>query len=484
MKTVQKLTTRLLETPTPPRTIVRDTQVRGLLVEYGKNRVSFKVQADLRRRSLDGKVKPPETIRMVIGLFPEMSVDKARAEAMRVLSEIKRGQDPRGQEPRGPSHEAPGQPRARMVVGLPGAWTVAEAQRQYITRLKKLRRAPRTIADHERLYLYLHGPADTPTALAESSRSELASRGRAKSRGLILPDMTKRDLGPQPLEVDDWRSIPIASITKEMARARHDHITNKHGPVIANKVMAMLGTWFKYASNSQTLEYPKNPIEAITMNGIKSNNRSLSPDELPDWYSRLQTIYSPLRRVMHEFNLLSGLRGNNVVGLEERWIKFESRAIIFPGEVMKNGEEFHLPLSEYMIELLKKAIALRNASWPNTPYVFPTFSEDGKVIPTVSWQERKGIPKQTGHFLRHSWSNMAKLAEVGDSDRQLLMAQSIPGVQGTYLFAPVLFRRLLGEQEKVTAFILTAMKPPSNPKSRRTTKASSTRKRGARAKNP
>lgn len=122
---------------------------------------------------------------------------------------------------------------------------------------------------------------------------------------------------------------------------------------------------------------------------------------------------------------------------------------------MKGRVEFHLPLSAHVEGLLRRALALCQETAPHTPWLFPTRSRDGKSwIATQVWKE-KTLPSETGHLLRHTYSNAARLAGVDDVDRELLLAHRIPGVQGTYLHVPTLFARLREQQERLTAWLHT-----------------------------
>ena len=50
---------------------------------------------------------------------------------------------------------------------------------------------------------------------------------------------------------------------------------------------------------------PGNPVQAVTFNRVRSSNRVLLPQELPDWYASMQALPNPLRRAMHTLGLFS-----------------------------------------------------------------------------------------------------------------------------------------------------------------------------------
>lgn len=53
---------------------------------------------------------------------------------------------------------------------------------------------------------------------------------------------------------------------------------------------------------------PGNPVAAVTFNKERASNRVIMPEDLADWWARVQALPNPLRRDMHKLGLLSGLR--------------------------------------------------------------------------------------------------------------------------------------------------------------------------------
>lgn len=458
----QPLTNQVLQ-KLPAGAIARDSKVRGMFAECTKTGVrSFKVQADLRSGLRNGEARKPVTVRMTLGHFPNMTIDQARAEAAIVLGQIKKGIDPRvklaGAEA---ASEAPS-----------GGWTVAIAYDRYVSYLKRQKRSDRTLDDHATHFRYLFDPSDpeAPLALEDTGKRALAVYGWAKrNKGdePLPPPVAKRKRvtvvpGAPALAMSDWRELPLTSLTRLMVSARHEFITERHGPIIANKVIKTLRSWLNNAIESG-VDCPGN-LTAIKFNAERAKQRSMHLEQLADWYKRLQRRPNPLRRIMYEFALLSGLRPANVARIQLSWIDLARQVIKFPEGVMKKRVEFHLPLSEYMVGLVRQALeARRIIVSKESDYLFPTYSPEGTVIPTATWHEKKDLEKETGHFLRHTYSNMAKLIGpengVSVDDKKALMAHALEGVEGVYVYQPVQFRRLVQCQEIVTEFILKEMRP-------------------------
>jgi integrase len=389
-----RITVRALERMAP-LDILRDEVDPGFFAEAGRTSppvVSFKIQADLRRGPRNGEARTRVgIIKMTLGRWPTLSLDAARQEAKRLLAEIKAGRDPR----RGSVHR--------------GDWTVGRARDEYAKDLRLREKASGTIANLTRSFA---------------------------------------------LHLSDWVDLPIASVTREMCRERHAKVLAEVGPVAANHALRALRTTYNFAKRVHDSPLPENPVDAVTFARERAANRSIATVDLAGWYARLQAIPNPARRIMHELGLFSGLRPGNLVALERGWIDFDRHVVVLPAHVMKGRVEFHLPLSGHIEGLFRRAIALCQETAPHTPWLFPARSRDGKSwIATQVWKE-KSLPSETGHLLRHTYSNAARLAGVDDVDRELLLAHRIPGVQGTYLHVPTLFARLCEQQERVSAWLL------------------------------
>jgi integrase len=390
-----KITARVLERLRPGQR-VRDTVVRGFFAEAGKAGVSLKVQADLWDGER-GTRRLVRTVRHTLGRYPALSIDEGRQRAMAVLAQIKSGLDPR--------HAAP----------APVRWTVGALFEEYVKDLAIRKRSERTASDLRKLLrLYL----------------------------------------------SDWAELPIESITRAMCRERHAHISKHNGEVAANYALRALRTCVRFALDKLDVKLPDgNPIRGVTFHERDSRRVFIPFADLPSWYAHVQALPNELRRVMHELGLFSGLRPGTLVSLERAWLRLDECAIVIPAGRMKARREFSLPMSDHMVGLVRRALALGDAMHPGSPWLFPTRSADGREVkPTQVWRERT-IAERTGHIVRHTYSVACNAARVSSVDRQLLLGQKIPGVEGVYIHDRALFDHLLAEQARVTAFLLTAIQP-------------------------
>jgi integrase len=371
--------------------IVRDSVIKGLMVVANKGGTSFKVQHDLWTGER-GRRRKEKTVRRTLGTTEELSLDVARTQAMEVLAQIKHGVDP------------------NVPAAGPGAaaWTVEKMFDEYVADLRARECAERTIADV----------------------SAIVNRYLA-----------------------DWKPLPISDITRTMARERHRYVSDKNGKAVANHALRLFQAAYNLALRvvDDADALPDNPVKAVTYNRVRASNRVIMPDELPEWWARVQALPNPLRRVMHTLGLFSGLRPGTLVSLRREWVKLDESAISIPH--MKSGRPFDLPLSEHMKGLVSEALATGDMTFPGSPWLFPTRNKVSRVIATATWKERT-LPNETGHILRHTYRTIAQRAGIDQIDARLLLDHKVLGIDGVYVHKKALFDRLVAAQERMSAAIL------------------------------
>jgi integrase len=231
-------------------------------------------------------------------------------------------------------------------------------------------------------------------------------------------------------------------------------LSETRGKVTANHVMRDFRAAYNLALRivDDPDLIPDNPVKAVTFNKVRGSNRVIMPEDLPDWWEQLQRLRNPLRRAMHELGLYSGLRPGTLVTLRREWIKLGQRAISIPK--MKSGRSFDLPLSEHMMEIVSRALALSEMLFPGAVWLFPTRStkDPHAVICTQVWRE-KSLPSETGHILRHTYRTLAQREQIDKIEARLLLDHTVPGIDGVYIHERALFDRLLIAQERMSAAI-------------------------------
>jgi integrase len=373
--------------------LIRDTKVTGLMIAVNKNSKSYKIQRDLWQGQR-GRRTLVKTVRHTLGTTDELTLDEARKKAEDIIRLIKRGIDPNA-------------PQAEQKAD---GWTVDLLFNEYAADMRKRECAERTIAD----------------------------------------TLERRDR-----YLADWKDLPLTSLTRTMVRAKHQELTETRGKVTANHVMRDFRAAYNLALRivDDPDLIPDNPVKAVTFNKVRASNRVIMPDDLADWWQKLQVLPNPLRRAMHELGLFSGLRPGTLVSLRRDWVRLEHRAISIPK--MKRGHPFDLPLSSHMLDVVRRALELGDVLYPKAQWLFPTRStaDRSEVICTQVWRE-KTLPSETGHILRHTYRTIAQRIGIDKIEARLLLDHTVPGIDGVYIHEKALFDRLLDAQEKMTAAIL------------------------------
>lgn len=343
------------------------------------------------------------SIRRTLGRWPALALDAARAEALALLAEVRAGRDPR---------------RPDLSREVSAAWTVERAFEAYVADLTK---RPGT-------------------------------------------DLSRRDMRARLARyLDDWRALPLASLTKELCEARQAQVAaliragarqrNATGARTANAVVRDLGAVWEFARDYTPLP-PVNPTRRIVMLGEVRAHAEIPIAELVAWWAAVGEIKNPLRRAMHRLGLLSGLRPGNLTAIELAWI--QGNRIAFPAEAMKGRRAFVLPLSEAMVVEVEAARSAGRVLYPrNDRWLFPSVDADGGLSHiAVNREKAPTLRNRTGHALRHTWKTCARLARLPESTIEILMAHRLGGVRDTYGSLEDQFDQLHEAQEAVTAYIL------------------------------
>ena len=372
--------------------VIRDTKTTGLMLVVNKCSKSYKIQRDLWSGHR-GRRRLVKTVRYTLGTTEDMTLEEARNRAEEMLAQIRRGIDPNAKP-----------------LAAAEKWTVLKLYQEYGDDMRTRDRVERTHQD----------------MMARLNR--------------YLPK---------------WKDMPINEIKRSFAREEHKRITQNHGPVVANQSLRDFRACYNFALKviDEPDSLPSNPIFAVTFNKERASNRVLMPDYLPEWWAKVQAIPNPIRRDMHAFGLLSGLRPGTLVSLRREWVNLKDKAISIPR--MKSGRSFDLPLSDYMLEIVERMIATADVLYPGSPWLFPTRStKDGRTIIRTQVCKEKTLPSETGHILRHTYRTIAQRACIDKIEARLLLDHKVQGIDGVYIHEKALFDKLIATQNVMTAQIL------------------------------
>lgn len=398
-----------IEPPESGRTDYYDTEAKGLQLRVTAGGTkTFAV-----RKRIDTKM-----VRTTLGRFPDMAIDQARRQAAQKVAEMLDGVNP---------NDAKRVARARGV-------TLKECLDDYLS----------TRAD-----------------LAEST-----IKGYQQSMGKHL---------------EAWYTKPLKEISRDMVEQRHKRISEKH-PVAANNVMRTLRALFNFANGKYEgaegeVLFADNPVSRL------SHNRQWTPEkrrqtiiksgELAGWFMGVDTLRDDAHGDTNEpayvvadyleFILLTGLRRDDALKL--RWDQVELDAAIMNPVIHKKKQEvISLPLSDYVMGILKRRYANRVNEYVFTGrYGKERMDDPKKQIAKVV--ERTGI-KFSSHDLRRTFITVAGSLELSGYTVKRLCTHTISNdVTGGYIIFDA--ERLREPSQRIETMILKqAGKLPVTPVTR------------------
>ena len=220
--------------------------------------------------------------------------------------------------------------------------------------------------------------------------------------------------------LEDWLSLPIKQITRQMVEQRHREISTVSGKYKASKVQANFAMRIlrlllnfaaeHYASKDDEPFLLMNPVRTLSRNNCWHRipeRQSIIPDhQLARWYSAVTKVCSSTVRDYLLFVLFTGLRKMEAMTLKWTDIDFGSRVLTVTSEKTKNHREHRLPLSPYLYNLLKRRKARSKSEW-----VFPGKGKKEHLVQVAYMldiiREKSGIPFSP-HDLRRTFLTTAE----------------------------------------------------------------------------
>lgn len=385
--------------------IVRDARIPGFHVWIGKTTKTYRLQYETPR--VNGK--RGSTMVQWLGEFPHATADEARAKALEIQA-----------------LRARGEAIPRLVVA-----TAADA-----------------------------APALTFKAAWDAYKAAITKEGKSIRTIADYQDKFDRHL-------KDWHGRPLSGIKREDVIQEHAAITDRarkaragqkysSGKYAANGTMRFARAVWNFAKDE--LETPslaeRNPFRSGKLfHKEKARNTGMGVSELPAWWAQLQALANPIRRELHLFMLLSGLRRTDV--LTARWANLDTVRPSLKLPSPKGGDEraFELPLSGAMLECLERAKEAGRTYFPeeSKEWIFPAA---GGHVAEVKEEGRQKL-SHTGHALRHSFRTLAAAAGIDRLRLKILMNHAIDDdVTDAYANVPALFESLREAQERISVFII------------------------------
>jgi integrase len=258
----------------------------------------------------------------------------------------------------------------------------------------------------------------------------------------------------------DWLDRPLAEITPEAARTRHERISEQNGTYAANRCMTVLRAVWKRARREHR-GLPESPTVNVDFHPEKPRDKVIK--DLPAFWTGVQKIENPIRRDLYIWLLFTGCRSEESRTLKWEQVDLNKRLVHFP--VTKTGASFDLPLSEFLNKLLqaRRACASTQAVFPDSPWVFPAFGKHGYVAEAkLNKQEPKLFAEEwSPHALRHTWISIAEnKAKIPPLHARLLVNHALAKSNDAHVgYIHADLKDLRKSQNRMSAYLLKAIRP-------------------------
>jgi len=293
--------------------------------------------------------------------------------------------------------------------------------------------------------------ADRKATAAKSITLKEAFDGFFADKPKLSPNTIPNYRRTIDLYLADWQRKPISEITRQMVMARHRKIGEERGEITANNVMRHLRSIYNHTA-AVVGELPPNPVEILSQARAwtSEGRRRTSIDEaaLPRWY---QAVLAQDERV-RDFLLVAlftGMRRSEIATLRWECVDLSGGTLTVPRT--KNGDPLELPLSTFLLGLLRRRRLAASAS----PWVFPSPGKSGHIEEPKSATTRvakaSGVPF-TIHDLRRTFITIAESLDIpAYTLKRLLNHRTSGDVTGGYIVIST--DRLRAPVEKIAARI-------------------------------
>jgi integrase len=171
---------------------------------------------------------------------------------------------------------------------------------------------------------------------------------------------------------DEWMDKPLSSITDRMVQTRYQERgkTSKARTDNAARVLAAIFRYAqaKYRDSEGATLFPRNPVDIIketkTRYKIPRKKRILSREALPAWFDAVNGLRNEVSRDYFLFLLFTGTRREEAAKLQWQDVSFTAKT--FRLTDTKNREVVDLPLPDYMATRLQSRKGRKRVG-----YVFP-----------------------------------------------------------------------------------------------------------------
>ena len=258
--------------------------------------------------------------------------------------------------------------------------------------------------------------------------------------------------------LSDWLPKRLVDISKEMVEKRHKEIGSK-APARANNTMRILRAIFnhaiaKYEDDSGKPVLVINPADRLSQARawypFERRRTVLAAHELQAWHQATMALSNDVTRDYLHFLLFTGLRKMEAATMTWNQVDFKTGTFTIPDT--KNREPHTLPLTDFLIDLLKH----RKKYSGESQWVFPSPIKGRSYLSQprgATAQISKALGKPfTLHDLRRTFITIAESLDIPAYALKRLINHRDPNdVTAGYIVSTV--DRIREPMQKITDFI-------------------------------
>lgn len=257
------------------------------------------------------------------------------------------------------------------------------------------------------------------------------------------------------LHLKDWLATPLAEITRKMIYDRHRRIGKISAPYAANATMRAFRAAYNRAIRLHE-ELPPNPTISVDWFPEYRRDASISAEQLAAWHKDIQALPNPIRRDFYLFVLFTGLRRKSAEEIRWEHLDLDKGTLLIPKPKGGTKRAFTLPLSDLLIEMLRRRRVENEKLTPDSPWVFPSDKSkaghiaEPKLTPA---QKANVVVPFSVHGLRHTWITAANAAGLSSYDIKMLTNHMLPKGDVTAGYIGLHMEALRASQQRVTDYL-------------------------------
>jgi integrase len=240
----------------------------------------------------------------------------------------------------------------------------------------------------------------------------------------------KEDQQKLEKKFSEWDEREADSITPEDVFDRIEYIKQNHGPIAANRNLALIRKLCKWAREKRLIK--ESPVRDISKNPERTRDKVLTDDEIKAVWEGCNAHGYPFGHC-YKICLITGRRIGSVSGMKWADVDLEAQEWQIPSELDKSGKPQIVPLPDLAVDILKDI--QKNYRIEKSEFVFTTNGKTPVSGFSKSKIELDKLSKVTGwtlHDLRRTCrTNLPRLGVTPDIAK-LTIGHKLQGVDAVY----------------------------------------------------